>query len=298
MAAVGTALWPRDTVRRVRFGIVTDQNLPWPTLVERWQLFDALGFDSAWDCDHIIQPSRPTGPYFEGWTLLAALAAVTQRIRIGVLVSSNTFRHPVLLAKEIITIDHISNGRLDVGLGAGWYEPEHITFGINFPEPAERVKRFHEAVEIVDSLLRNDVTSYSGSYYQLKEAPSRPLPVQKPRPPLVLAGHKPRMLRIAARYADTWNSFGTVDEMRERNQLLDAECEKIGRDPRVIVRSLYGWAAMLPSDPWQSLDAFHDMIGHYAEAGVNEFLIDQPRPEQQAVLERVAAEVLPSLRTR
>ena len=214
------------------------------------------------------------------------------------LVSSNTFRHPVLLAKEIITIDHISNGRLDVGLGAGWYEPEHITFGINFPEPAERVKRFHEAVEIVDSLLRNDVTSYSGSYYQLKEAPSRPLPVQKPRPPLVLAGHKPRMLRIAARYADTWNSFGTVDEMRERNQLLDAECEKIGRDPRVIVRSLYGWAAMLPSDPWQSLDAFHDMIGHYAEAGVNEFLIDQPRPEQQAVLERVAAEVLPSLRTR
>ena len=126
---------------------------------------------------------------------------------------------------------------------------------------------------------------------------SRPLPVQKPRPPLVLAGHKPRMLRIAARYADTWNSFGTVEEMRERNQLLDAECEKIGRDPRGIVRSLYGWAAMLPSDPWQSLDAFHDMIGHYAEAGVNEFLIDQPRPEQQAVLERVAAEVLPSQRT-
>ena len=105
------------------------------------------------------------------------------------------------------------------------------------------------------------------------------------------------MLRIIAQYADTWNSFGSVDEMRERNARLDEACTKLGRDPRCIVRSLYGWASMLPSDPWQSLDAFHDMVGRYDEAGVNEFLIDQPRPEQEAVLERVAAEVLPSLRT-
>jgi len=278
----------------VRFGIVTDQNLPWPTLVERWKLFDALGFDSAWDCDHFIQPSRPTGPYFEAWTLLAALAAVTQRIRIGVLVSSNTFRHPSLLAKQAVTLDHISNGRLDIGLGAGWYEPEHPAFGLEFPPPAERVERFKEAVEIVDSLLRNDVTTYAGSFYQLSQAPSRPKPVQQPRPPLLLAGHKRKMLRIGARYADTWNSFGTVDEMRERNAILDEECVKIDRDPSSIVRSLYGWAAMMPSDPWESVDAFHDMVGRYSEAGVNEFLIDQPRPEQQAVLERVA-EGLPSL---
>ncbi len=206
----------------------------------------------------------------------------------------NTFRHPSLLAKEIVTIDHISDGRLDVGLGAGWYEPEHPMFGITFPPPAERVAQFHEAVEVVDTLLRNDVSNYAGHYYQLNEATSRPRPIQQPRPPLVLAGHRPRMLRIVARYADTWNSFGTVDEMRERNRLLDAECDRIGRDPTSIVRSLYGWAAMLPSDPWESVDAFNDMVGSYAEAGVNEFLIDQPRPEQQAVLERVAAEVLPS----
>ena len=280
----------------VRFGIVTDQNLPWGTLVERWQLFEALGFDSAWDCDHFIQPSRPTGNYFEAWTLLAGLAAVTTRIRVGVLVSSNTFRHPSLLAKQAVTLDHISNGRLDLGLGAGWYEPEHPMFGLEFWPPKERVERFEEAVELIHTWLTSETTSYNGKYYQLNDAPTRPKPVQQPRPPLVLAAHRPRMLRIIARYADTWNSFGTVEEMRERNAQLDEACANLGRDPTTIVRSLYGWAAMMPSDPWDSSEAFRDMVGRYAEVGVNEFLIDQPRPEQAAVLERVAAEVLPSLR--
>lgn len=282
----------------VRFGIVIDQNLPWETTVERWKMFDELGFDSIWDCDHLIQPSRPTGPYFEAWTLLAALATVTRRARIGVLVSSNTFRHPVLLAKQAITIDHIANGRLDVGFGAGWYEPEHKMFGLDLYQPAERVQRFHEAVQVLDGLLRNEVTSFKGKYYTLNEAASRPRPLQQPRPPLLLAGHRPRMLRIVAQYAETWNSFGTVEEMRERNMLLDEACASIGRDPRTLVRSLYGWASMMPSDPWESVDAFHEMVGRYSEAGVNEFLIDLPRPEQQAVLERVASEVVPSLRTR
>ncbi len=280
----------------MRFGIVTDQNLPWQTMVERWQLFERLGFDSAWDCDHFVQPSRPTGPYLEAWTTLAGLAAVTSRIRIGVLVSSNTFRHPSLLAKQVITVDHISNGRLEVGLGAGWYEPEHPMFGLDLWPPAERVQRFEEAVQLLDTWLTNETSSFNGTYYQIKDAPNRPKPIQQPRPPLVLAGHRPKMLRIIARYADTFNSFGTVEEMRERNTLLDEACDSMHRDPRAIVRSLYGWAAMMPSDPWDSVQAFRDMVGSYAEAGVNEFLIDQPRPEQQAVLERVAAEVLPSLR--
>jgi len=278
----------------VRFGIVTDQNQPWPTLVERWQLFERLGFDSAWDCDHFIQPSRPTGPYYEAWTLLAGLAAVTRRIRLGVLVSSNTFRHPSLLAKQAVTLDHVSNGRLDIGFGAGWYEPEHPMFGLELWPPKERVDRFEEAVELLDAWLRNETTTFSGTYYQLNEAPTRPRPVQQPRPPLVLAGHRPRMLRIIARYADTFNSFGTVEEMRERNDRLDQECARLGRDPKGIVRSLYGWAAMMPTDPWASVESFRDMVGRYSEAGVNEFLIDQPRAEQQDVLERVAAEVLPA----
>lgn len=282
--------------RPLRFGLCTDQNLPFPTLVERWRRFEALGFDSAWDCDHYVQPSRPTGPYFEGWTLLAGLAARTARIRVGVLVSCNTFRHPALLAKEVITVDHIADGRLDVGLGAGWYRPEHEQFGIPFPPNAELVGRFREAVEVVDRLLRDEVTTYEGRYYQLREAASRPRPVQRPRPPLMLGAHGPKMLGIVAQYADAWNSFGTVDEMRERNAILDAHCAAIGRDPDSISRSLYGWAAMLPDDPWASTDAFEEVIGRYREAGVNEFIIDHPPAAQFPVLERVATDVLPRLR--
>lgn len=169
-------------------------------------------------------------------------------------------------------------------------------FGLEFWPPKERVERFEEAVELIHTWLTSETTSYNGKYYQLNDAPTRPKPVQQPRPPLVLAAHRPRMLRIIARYADTWNSFGTVEEMRERNAQLDEACANLGRDPTTIVRSLYGWAAMMPSDPWDSSEAFRDMVGRYAEVGVNEFLIDQPRPEQAAVLERVAAEVLPSLR--
>jgi len=182
----------------LRFGICTDQNMSWELTVERWRLFEDLGFDSLWDCDHYVQPSRPSGPYFEGWTLLAALAAQTRKARIGVLVSCNTFRHPALVAKMAATIDHISGGRVDVGLGAGWFVPEHTMYGIEFPSPPELVSRFREAVEIVDSLLRNESTTYAGQHYQLDEALFRPQPLQRPRPPLTLGAHGPKMMRIVA----------------------------------------------------------------------------------------------------
>lgn len=282
--------------RSVRFGICTDQNMPWAKTVDRWRLFEQLGFDSAWNCDHMVQPSRPQGPYFEAWTLLAALAAVTSTIRVGVLVTSNTFRHPALLAKEAITVDHISNGRLDIGIGAGWYEPEHRMFGIEFPETKELVSRFKESVEVVDALLRNETASYAGKYYQLREATSRPAPIQKPRPPFTLGAFGPRMLKIAAVHADTWNAFGDVDEIRERNVLLDQYCMEIGRSPDSLGRSLYGWAQNADTDPWQSLDAFEDVVGRYLEAGMNEFILDQPRDEQIGVMEKAASGAIPRLR--
>jgi alkanesulfonate monooxygenase SsuD/methylene tetrahydromethanopterin reductase-like flavin-dependent oxidoreductase (luciferase family) len=226
--------------------------------------------------------------------LLAGLAAQTSTNRIGVLVSCNTFRHPSLLAKEAVTVDHISNGRLELGLGAGWFVPEHEAFGLDFPEPKELVGRFREAVEVVDLLLRQDVTTYNGAYYQLDEAPFRPGPIQNtPRPPLTLGAHGPKMLRIVAEYADRWNSHGSVDEIARRNCILEEHCADIGRDPNAIIRSLYGWASLLPADPWASVDAFDEVVGRYRDVGINEFIIDAPGEDQFAVLERVAVDAIP-----
>jgi alkanesulfonate monooxygenase SsuD/methylene tetrahydromethanopterin reductase-like flavin-dependent oxidoreductase (luciferase family) len=282
--------------KRLRFGICTDQNLPWPTLVQRWKLYEELGFDSVWDCDHYVQPEQPHGPYFEGWTLLAGLAAVTSRIRIGVLVSCNTFRHPALLAKEAVTVDHISSGRLELGVGAGWYEPEHAMFGIELPPPGERVSRFEEAVVLVDQLLRHDVVTFAGLYYAVRDAEFRPGPIQKPRPPLTIGAHGPRMLKLCARYADRWNSFGSVDEIRGRNQILDECCAQVGRDPGAIVRSLYAFGETPSATPWDSVGAFEDTVGRYREVGISEFIIDQPTDDHLHTLQRVAEEVIPALR--
>jgi alkanesulfonate monooxygenase SsuD/methylene tetrahydromethanopterin reductase-like flavin-dependent oxidoreductase (luciferase family) len=158
------------------------------------------------------------------------------------------------------------------------------------------VSRFREAVEIVDSLLRNETTTYAGEHYQLQDALFRPQPLQRPRPPLTLGAHGRRMMKIVAQYADACNSFGTVEEMRQRNAILDEQCAAVGRDPADIWRGLYGWAALMPSDPWQSVDAFADMVGRYREAGVNEFIIDQPAAAQLSMAERIATDLLPQLR--
>ena len=280
----------------LQFGIVRNQNLPWETMVRHWQVFEELGFDSIWHADHYQRPSLPEEPFLEGWTLLAALALKTRRPRIGILVSSNTFRHPALLAKQAVTVDHISGGRLEFGLGTGWYKAEHERFGVDFPETAELVGRFAEAVELIDLLFRQDVTTWRGTYYEVRDAPFRPAPVQRPRPPITLGAHGPRMLRIVAKYADRWNSYGTTDEMRDRNAALDEACAEIGRDPTAIVRSLYGWTIPMGVDPWSSVDAFADVVGRYREAGIAEFLMEAPHEHQFPMMERIATEALPRLR--
>jgi alkanesulfonate monooxygenase SsuD/methylene tetrahydromethanopterin reductase-like flavin-dependent oxidoreductase (luciferase family) len=283
--------------RAAHFGIVRNQNLPWETMVRHWQAFEELGFDSIWHADHYQRPSIPDAPFLEGWTLLAALARKTTTPRIGILVTSNTFRHPPLLAKQAVTVDHISNGRLELGIGTGWFKGEHENFGVPFPEPPELVDRFQEAVVLIDKLLTQDVTTFEGRYYQVRDAPFRPQAVQKQRPPLTLGAHGPRMLRFAARYADRWNSHGTVAEIRERNALLDEACVAIGRDPAGIIRSLYGWTIPMGADPWSSPDAFADVVGRYREAGMSEFLMEAPHEHQFAVMERIAVDVLPGLRS-
>ncbi|HEU5432697.1 MAG TPA: LLM class flavin-dependent oxidoreductase [Thermomicrobiales bacterium] len=285
------------TATGLRFGIQTPPTRPWPELLALWRAAEALGFDSAWLPDHFVPPFRPDLPAFEAWTLLAALADGTDRIRLGVLVSCNTFRHPPLVAKEAVTIDHISGGRLELGLGAGWFRPEHEMFGLDFPEPNELVARFQEAVEVVDLLLRQERTTYDGVYYQTRDALMRPAPVQQPRPPLTLGAHGPRMMRIVAAHADRWNSTGSVAEMRERNALLNASCAAVGREPRAIIRSHLYVPAILPDErPWDSPDAFVDFVGRLREAGVEEFILQPPPDLAPAPFERIAREVIPALR--
>jgi alkanesulfonate monooxygenase SsuD/methylene tetrahydromethanopterin reductase-like flavin-dependent oxidoreductase (luciferase family) len=279
------------------FGIQTPAIRTWPEMVATWQRVEALGFDSCWLPDHYVPPFQPGGTIFEAWTLLAALAAKTERLRLGVLVSCNTFRHPPLVAKQAVTLDHISNGRLELGLGAGWFKPEHEMFGVEFPETPELVARFREAIEVVDLLLRQDVTTYEGRYYQVREAPFRPGPVQRPRPPLTLGAYGPKMMRLVAEYADRWNSNLPVAEVAERNRIVDEACAARGRDPREIIRShLYVPGILTEERPWSSVEAFRDFVGRLGAAGVEEIILQPPPDGSHDAIDRMARDVIPSLR--
>jgi alkanesulfonate monooxygenase SsuD/methylene tetrahydromethanopterin reductase-like flavin-dependent oxidoreductase (luciferase family) len=262
---------------------------------------EALGFDHAWLVDHLVDTDgAPEDGCLEAWTLLAAIAARTERIRLGVLVSSNTFRHPALLLKEAVTVDHVSGGRVNLGIGTGWHEDEHRRYGIDLPAPGERVDRFEEALELIARLMRQESTTVHGRHYRLDDARLRPLPVQRPRIPIVIAAHRPRMLRIAARYADQWDTFaatpGTATEgveaqLAERIVALDAACREIGRDPAEIRRSTWATRGAL-----RSIDAYLDFVRRHHRLGFTDFSTVAPAPADMAVLRSIATDVLPELR--
>jgi alkanesulfonate monooxygenase SsuD/methylene tetrahydromethanopterin reductase-like flavin-dependent oxidoreductase (luciferase family) len=299
--------------RTLRFGAITLPNVPWPAMVDQWRYLEALGFDHLWTGDHLVNFLRPTEPLFEGWTLLAGLATQTTRARIGLLVSSIAFRNPAFLAKQAITVDHLSNGRLEVGLGAGvagGLDTSHRMAGLADWPPAERAERFHETVEIVDRLLRDEVTTYHGRHYRIEDAHIFPRPVQQPRPPLVLAAMGPRTIKTAAAYADAWNTYGgyglsateALASTRRLLGLLDEACAEFGRDPGAIRRSLL--VHRFAGNPFASLDAFREFVGTYREIGIDEFVFYYPpgyayRPanaDQERVFQRAALEAMPALR--
>lgn len=292
-----------STTSQIRFGIIPSlHNVPWPEIVRRWQRVEELGFDSAWVGDHLYNPFRPTDPFFDGWSLLAGLATQTSRIRIGTLVTNIIFRNPTLLAKQALTVDHISNGRLELGIGAGVFPSDHAGAGVEPWSAGERVERFREVVEIVDGLLRRTTDSYEGRYYRTEGIAMAPGPIQQPRPPLTLAAHGPKMLKIAARYADTWNSWGGFgvsdaaaffEETRKRNLILDECCAELGREPSDIKRSILVYR---PLDPWASSEAFHDLVGRYREIGISEFIFYWPREgEPVGQFELISSETLPMM---
>ncbi len=279
-------------------GILQNFARPWPEIVAAWRRYDATdGIDTIWGVDHFMRPSAPESPHFEGWTALAALAPLTRRARIGLLVTCNTFRNPALVAKMAATVDHASGGRLELGIGAGWYEAEHTAFGIPLPRGGERVARVEEAVALIDALLPGEDVTFSGRYYQTEDATLRPGPLQRPRPPITIGGYGPRMLAVAARYADRWNSFGSLTEMRERSVRLTEACAAIGRDPGSILRSCYGGPPVFGVDPWESADAFAEVIGRYSEGtGITEFFLEPPTAGQWAGAERILGETVAGMR--
>ena len=294
--------------KKLQFGVLTLQYLPWDQEVARWQQMESVGFDSIWLADHFVNYMQPTAPWFEAWTLLAALSTQTERIRIGTLVTPVGWRNPAWLARQAMTVDHISNGRLEIGIGAG--APAQIDCSYSMtgtPDwpPAERVERVREVVQILDSLLKEEVTTFEGKYYQLKESAMNPPTIQKPRPPITIGALGPKMLEVTAQYADTWNSYGgdglSADEMlaltKERNQRLDEYCTKIERDPASLKRSLLVYGA--PADiAYSSVDGFHEVIGQYREAGIQEFIIYYPFMDQHIpVFEQIIHDELPELRS-
>ncbi len=232
---------------KIRIGIQTGQEgLEWQHLLDFWRFLDKeTAFDSVWTIDHFVPPmpgQDPNGPCMEGWTALAAAALATERLRVGCLVTGVTYRHPSVLAKMAATVDQISNGRLEFGLGAAWHEAEHRYYGIPFPSVKEREDRLEEAVELIRLLFRADgPVDFQGTYYQLNQAPFSPPCVQKPHPPIFIGGGgEKRTLRTAARYADAINVMGGLDVVKHKIEVLERHCADAGRDPKEITKSTFG----------------------------------------------------------
>jgi F420-dependent oxidoreductase-like protein len=309
---------------RLRFGIQTpNQQVGWDDLLATWKEAEGLGFDSAWVYDHFIPIfGNQDGPVLEGWTTLAALAAETSRLRIGVLVTGNTYRNPALLAKMATTVDQISHGRLVLGIGAGWFERDHTAYGFPFGTPHERSRKLEEALRVITKLWTEDHPSFAGKYYQLDKAPFAPRNVQKPHPPIVIGGQGKRwIVPLVARYADGWNAVSgvTPDGIRERREIIAQECRRIGRTPcpndvSVLVPLVaitdiplagpvvrLGARALVKKEVAESIladspGAIRDRIKAYADAGASEVILSLRPPFDRDLLRRFAQEIMPAFK--
>ena len=224
----------------MRFGIdVAQQRMAFDEVVDRVRFGEELGFDGAWGFDHFV-PMYGDGPgeCFEGMTTLAALATATTRIRLGLLVTGVTYRHPSVLAAQAITVDHASHGRLELALGAAWFGAEHEQLGIEFPSTGERFDRLEDALEIIIRMSTGDVVSYDGHHFTLTEASLRPVPVRYPHPPIWIGGSGPRRtLPLVARYADVWHTQDSPENLALLSARLNQLAEEAGRDPAAIGRA-------------------------------------------------------------
>jgi probable F420-dependent oxidoreductase len=279
-------------------------------LLEAVRTAEDAGWYGFWLADHYMPNTGDTTPArgdtYECWALLPALAAITERVRIGTLVSPTSVHHPALLAKRAATIDRLSGGRMTLGIGAGWQVNEHHAYGIELEPPGRRVSRFEEAIQIVRSMLSQESTTFRGSCYNLTEAPCDPKPVQSPLPILV-GTRSPRMLRITARYADQWNTWATPEQAAAPRTALFEACDAVGRDPATIwtsVNALIEFDARTPPPGravlFGSAERLVDQIGQYAELGYDEFILPDwnlgtTKTEIADALAQIKAKVLDQL---
>jgi len=329
VALISSAFSPAhaDTAKKkIRFGVQTPPEVSDPAdLIKFWQEAEAWGYDSAWTFDHFLPITGNTkGPCLDGWMLLGALATKTSKIRMGVLVTGNTYRNPAVLAKMATTVDLLSNGRLDLGIGAGWFEAEHTAYGVPFYTAKERTRRLEEAVQIILSLWTQPETTFDGKYYQIKNAPFEPKPMQKPHPPILIGGQGEKWtLPIVAKYADNWNVPLLVNppKLAALTKTLNGYCEKFKRDcakieksalrrlvftddQKVIDQTAQGFAKLrnLPVEDVRAAliagnaEDIKKQIQVYIDAGVTHFIFNTYQPFDREGLQRFAKEVMPAFR--
>ena len=275
----------------LRFGLkLSGQDTTIEPLRAVWRIADEAGFDHVWDFDHLaaIGEGGADRPIYEGWTLQAAMAEATKRVRIGCLVTGNTYRNPALLAKQAVTVDHLSGGRLEFGIGAAWAEIEHQMYG--FDGLDHRVGRLSESLWIIKSLWTEERTNFDGRYYRMKDAIANPKPIQKPYPPMWIGASGETTMRLVARYADVWNcAGGDAARTKELTAKLEEACAGIGRDSAEIRRSVqFGWDG-------RDCNELIEQSGAYLAQGITEQVV-YLRGADPVGLAHKLAELLPELR--
>jgi len=299
----------------------------WPLATNSWGDIHEIaahcqqtGWDGVYIADHFMPngpgPEPLDGDMLECWSVIAALAASVPRLRLAPLVTSVTYRHPAVLAKIAAAVDQVSNGRLSLGVGAGWQENEHASYGLALGTLRERMDRFEEAVQILRSMLTEPRTTFEGRYFQVHDAPNQPAPVQERMPLLIGGGGEQRTMRIAARYADHWNTWTTPETLAQKVSVLRARCEEVGRDPGEIHVSTQALMFLSTDKDWveeqrrQAPPAramiagtpseMTDIMGRYAEAGADEFIVTDlafgPLPRKIDTYDLFIEEVAPAFR--
>ena len=272
----------------MRFGIKTaPQHTSWGDMLDVWRTADEVElFETAWNFDHFypLQGDK-NGSCLEAWVTLSALAQATSRIRIGCMVNGVPYRHPALVANMAASLDIVSGGRLELGLGAGWNEQETKAYGIDLLPMGQRMDRFEEAVQVIDSLLVHEITTFQGKYFQLEQARCEPKGPQQPRPPIVIGGGgEKRTLRIAARFAQHWNlPFATPEVFHKKNEILLAHCEAVGRDASLIMRSVQ-IESTADQDPAEVADSAAALFA----AGVDQVILTLRTPYRAERVEALA----------